>query len=1292
MSPFRTRHPTADSAHPPHASPPPSRIPTSRSSSSLALFRTRSRGNDLDEPRPSPQASPEWTIRPVQRRGSDHGSEPASPPLGAQGQLYPTYSHDALAAADGGAVAPHQAQAQPNKLQKWLSRSHSSATTQPSASSSHAPPSAPTPDAPPPLIKTRSVRSRSIGSLNLLAGAVSPKKALRPSSADPASSSSADAAAPSLAPPPPNPTISISSSPSTIFSASPSPSPSTSPALSHASTASSAAPVEPHPNPLRRTSVASTASSSHSHSQPNSLRGTLAHLSLKPGSNSRRRAGGTSSGAGGGGGKGKSRASTDEVLDEWATADLEEGDDEGRQISDEMVRAASRTSSHAATGQGGAGGRGSLGHAGGGKIAQSLRRTRSGLKLFGGGGGGAAKAEEGLREPPTPGPATAGVYGAGSGASPSSSAVDLAAPTPTSAVFPSPSPSAHASDVFPSPHPSTNPHTTVNGNVAGRLGGWFSSMLHGGNASASSTHLPLPDAGDGASTSSAGASASASSAPSSPEKTHSGGPFSSPGASLRFSPGKKTSLGPSNGSSSGAGAGRLGALDRMFDRAVRYFLDSDAQADRCEDEIWVLGVRHSGYVPPPPPPPAGEDASDEEHEDGEKAKKRRSLPSLGRKSRSPVKQRKAVAPPPPPLPTQGASSPSPADPFVVPSPAPSPDPSTPHPAAPAASTVHGWPLSFYHDFFSRPALTYRSGFPFIACDPSLSLASASGGGVGGVLSSLGASIGRGPRVQPGEGAGERGLTSDTGWGCMLRTGQSLLANALFKVHLGRDWRRPLPWSAFPPTTASNSSGNLLLPSPPPVPSAALYARLLSLFLDAPSPTAPFSVHNFTAQGKLLGKAPGEWFGPSTAAGAIKALVGAYEPAGLGVVSCVDGALYESEVVAATGGKWEKPVLVLINLRLGIDGVNPIYHEAIKGIFRFPQSVGIAGGRPSSSYYFVGAQANSLFYIDPHHPRPAIPLVVPPPEVEELATRVPLSPSPSAAATAREPRKRVDTQVTARGVDDSFVTIAPSPSARSTSPCPSSSAPTESSASASAIAAAEQLEAFFLSAYPDAAWATYHTEKVRKCALASLDPSMLVGFLVHDGADWRDFRARVHELSQTSAPMFSIASAPPSWMRRSASSAPPPPSNLASASDPADDSFSEVGSPRLGVSPSAGESSTGFSEPDDWELDSTDGLSESPDPSSAGASGSGSRSGAASARKEDAAGDEEWERAEDVGDAASRSVGSGSGSSGGGGGAQAPKSSSSSPRGNEDPDSAVVVERPPLPTFKLSELEAEWEGI
>ena len=52
-------------------------------------------------------------------------------------------------------------------------------------------------------------------------------------------------------------------------------------------------------------------------------------------------------------------------------------------------------------------------------------------------------------------------------------------------------------------------------------------------------------------------------------------------------------------------------------------------------------------------------------------------------------------------------------------------------------------------------------------------------------------------------------------------------------------------------------------------------------------------------GRALGKDVGQWFGPSTAAGAIKALVNAYPDAGLGVAIAEDGVVYQTQVFGAS---------------------------------------------------------------------------------------------------------------------------------------------------------------------------------------------------------------------------------------------------------------------------------------------------------------------------------------------------------------------------------------------------------
>ncbi|KAF7289537.1 Cysteine protease [Mycena chlorophos] len=318
--------------------------------------------------------------------------------------------------------------------------------------------------------------------------------------------------------------------------------------------------------------------------------------------------------------------------------------------------------------------------------------------------------------------------------------------------------------------------------------------------------------------------------------------------------------------------------------------------------------------------------------------------------------------------------------------------------------------------------------------------------------------------------GTRQFSGDAGWGCMIRTAQSLLANTLLVAHVGREWRRA-------PSTQTRSSFFFSSPNnthrrDTSSTSASsegtaertkhmTYVRLISWFMD--SPDAPFGIHRLCLAGRDLGTPVGTWFGPAVAANAIKTLVQAFPACGLGVSLAVDGGLYEStvfeashSVYAQSSASWgDRPVLLLLGLRLGLDNVNPIYYSTIKELFTFPQSVGISGGRPSSSYYFVGAQGDGLIYLDPHHPRPAL-AIRPPLNIADLA-------------------------------------------------------PTELEVHAASYSPSE--------------FDSYHCEKVHKMPISGLDPSMLLGFLVHSEEDWKDFRCRVLALPRT---IFSIANEPPSW--------------------------------------------------------------------------------------------------------------------------------------------------------------------
>ncbi|KAI0791878.1 peptidase family C54-domain-containing protein [Abortiporus biennis] len=561
-----------------------------------------------------------------------------------------------------------------------------------------------------------------------------------------------------------------------------------------------------------------------------------------------------------------------------------------------------------------------------------------------------------------------------------------------------------------------------------------------------------------------------------------------------------------------------------LDKAMRYLLDSDATPDNCADSIWLLGVEHPGNEPQSPTLP-------------QTPNRRTSVDSR----RSPSSHRS-----------------SPSSPPRYPDADPSLSQSQP-PSSIAKDPGRHWPPVFYADFTSRIWLTYRSQFQPIR-DISLDELNMD------IAESMLIATSPQPKKWNWPLGGDKCWSSDAGWGCMLRTGQSLLANALLHLHLGRDWRRP----PYPIHTADY----------------ATYVQILTWFLDDPSPLCPFSVHRMALVGKQLGTKVGTWFGPSTAAGAIKTLVHAFPEAGLGVAVATDnGPIYESEVLAASYTGFGSPrrssrrvwgdraVLILINVRLGLhNGVQPVYYDMLRNIYTWPQSVGISGGRPSSSYYFVGSQADNLFYLDPHHARPAVPLRPPPngnepsqPQYQpqsQFSSRQ-TSPEPNSSSdreqsrAPRAPHRHVRSPTSpprsSTGSGGSSFShrapVSPSPLQQQLSSSSASSGTNSSQShsrwqSASALpndsmdssefgirgnlADLDPMQRHYATAYSAAELRTFHCDRVRKMPLSGLDPSMLVGFLCKDENDWIDFKRRVADLNTKCKTVLTLQDEPPNW--------------------------------------------------------------------------------------------------------------------------------------------------------------------
>ncbi|KAM9393352.1 cysteine protease atg4da-like [Pholidichthys leucotaenia] len=233
------------------------------------------------------------------------------------------------------------------------------------------------------------------------------------------------------------------------------------------------------------------------------------------------------------------------------------------------------------------------------------------------------------------------------------------------------------------------------------------------------------------------------------------------------------------------------------------------------------------------------------------------------------------------------------------------------------------------------------------------------------------------------------LTTDSGWGCVLRTGQMLLAQGLFLHLMPPGWFFPVSHDAikddmdllYPTVHWWNSNGNmnktsrtLSLDSQLNRPMSETHRRVVSWFADHPN--APFSIHRLVDLGKSSGKKAGDWYGPSIVAHIIRKAVECAATAvpNLVVYVAQDCTIYQEDVRKLCEHShcqsW-KSVIILVPVRLGGQELNPSYISSIKKLLMLQCCVGIVGGKPKHSLFFLGYQDDHVLYLDPHYCQPTV---------------------------------------------------------------------------------------------------------------------------------------------------------------------------------------------------------------------------------------------------------------------------------------------------------------------------------
>ena len=234
------------------------------------------------------------------------------------------------------------------------------------------------------------------------------------------------------------------------------------------------------------------------------------------------------------------------------------------------------------------------------------------------------------------------------------------------------------------------------------------------------------------------------------------------------------------------------------------------------------------------------------------------------------------------------------------------------------------------------------------------------------------------------------ISRDSGWGCMIRCGQMIMARAIYKY---------LKSKKFSTEKAISETIKYFLDIPyseENIPS--IFSSILSTNLNINNNKnikilPPFSAQMHCFLGKFYNKYAGEWFSDVHVCQNYRDINEIFNlfPELSIIHFLTDFHLEEvldkcftllnnenvdknKKIFNFNDKKYimKKCGLIFISVRLGINKITNEYYDSLKKIFECKECIGIIGGETNLAHYFIGYNdKGNLLYLDPHITRDAV---------------------------------------------------------------------------------------------------------------------------------------------------------------------------------------------------------------------------------------------------------------------------------------------------------------------------------